>query len=137
MKGVTVRDVMAKHPQAIKAGTSLPEAVDILMNHHLPGLPVVDESNHVVGFISEQDCLGHLLGDTYYDQGSPAVEDVMTREALTVTPDMLLIDLAERMLRLRPKGFPVVEEGQLVGMITRGLVVQALRKRRDEIDRNK
>lgn len=137
MKEVTVRDAMARHPQAIKAGTSLPEAVDTLMNHHLPGLPVVDESNRVIGFISEQDCLGHLLGDTYYDQGAPAVEDVMTREAQTIAPDVLLVDLAERMLRLRPKGFPVVEEGQLVGMITRGMVVDALRKKRDEIDRNK
>jgi CBS domain-containing protein len=137
MQGITVGDVMARHPRAIKAGTSLPEVVDTLLAHHLPGLPVVNESNHVIGFVSEQDCLGHLLGDTYYDQGAPAVEDVMTREAMCVEPDHLLVDLAERMLKLRPKTFPVVQEGQLVGMISRSLVVQTLRKDRDAMDRKK
>lgn len=137
MDRVTVGDVMARHPVAIKKGTSLPEAVDTLVNHHLPGLPVVDDSNHVVGFISEQDCLGHLLEETYYDQGAPSVEDVMTREAVTVDPDMLLIDLAERVLRLRPKTFPVVQEGQLVGMITRTNIVDALRRQRDNMNNRK
>ena len=137
MQRVTVNDVMARHPVAIKKGTSLPQAVDTLVNHHLPGLPVVDDSNRVVGFISEQDCLGHLLEETYYDQGSPSVEDVMTANAVTVEPDMLLIDLAQRLLRLRPKTFPVVQEGQLVGMVTRTHVVDALRRQRDSMDRKK
>lgn len=137
MQRVTVGDIMARHPVAIKKGTSLPEAVDTLVNHHLPGLPVVDDGNHVIGFISDQDCLPHLLEDTYYDQGSPSVEDVMTRNAVTLEPDMLLIDLAERLLRLRPKTFPVVEEGQLVGMVTRTHVVDALRRQRDNMDRRK
>ena len=137
MQRVTVRDIMARHPVAIKKGTSLPEAVDTLVNHHLPGLPVVDDENHVIGFISEQDCLSHLLEETYYDQGAPSADDVMTRSAVTLDPDMLLIDLAERVLRLRPKTFPVVEEGQLVGMVTRTHVVDALRRQRDNMDRKK
>lgn len=137
MQRVTVRDIMARHPVAIKMGTSLPQAVDTLVNHHLPGLPVVDEGNHVIGFVSEQDCLAHLLEETYYDQGSPSVDDVMTRSAVTLEPEMLLIDLAERVLKLRPKTFPVVEEGQLVGMVTRTHVVDALRRQRGNLDRKK
>ncbi len=137
MQRVTVRDIMARHPVAIKKGTSLPQAVDTLVNHHLPGLPVVDDGNHVIGFISEQDCLGHLLEETYYDQGAPSVDDVMTRNAVTLEPNMLLIDLAQRVLRLRPKTFPVVEEDQLVGMVTRTHVVDALRRQRDNMDRKK
>ena len=137
MQRVTVRDIMARHPVAIKKGTSLPEAVDTLVNHHLPGLPVVDDGNHVIGFISEQDCLSHLLEETYYDQGAPSADNVMTRSAGTLDPEMLLVDLAERVWRLRPKTFPVVEEGQLVGMVTRTHVVDALRRQRDNMDRKK
>jgi len=137
MQRVTVNDITAHHPVAIKRGTSLPEAVDTLVNHHLPGLPVVNDANHVIGFISEQDCLHHLLEETYYDQGSPSVDDVMTANAVTVEPDMLLIDLAQRLLRLRPKTFPVVQEGQLVGMVTRTHVVDALRRQRANTERRK
>jgi CBS domain-containing protein len=56
------------------------------------------------------------------------VDDVMSRVPLTVKPDDSVVDLARRMGRDKPKVYPVVDSGKLVGLITRGDVLKALRR---------
>ena len=71
--GETVRDIMARHPASIRIGTDLTEVVEVLLRQHMTGLPVVDDADRVVGFVSEQDCLRSLLVSSYHGEGSPRV----------------------------------------------------------------
>ena len=126
-KGETVRDVMARHPASIRVGTDLTEVVEVLLRQHMTGLPVVDEADRVIGFVSKQDCLRTLLVSSYHGEGSPRVEDVMFREALTVKLDDALVDVAEQMVKQKPKLYPVVDEGgRLQGLLMRSQVLAHL-----------
>jgi CBS domain-containing protein len=81
----------------------------------------------VVGFVSEQDCLRSLLVSSYHGEGSPRVEDVMFREPLTVRLDDSVVDVAEMMVKQKPKIYPVVDQsGRLQGLLIRSQVLTCL-----------
>ena len=125
--GETVRDIMARHPASIRTGTDLTEVVEVLLRQHMTGLPVVDDADRVVGFVSEQDCLRSLLVSSYHGEGSPRVEDVMFREPLTVRLDDSVVDVAEMMVKQKPKIYPVVDHsGRLQGLLIRSQVLTCL-----------
>jgi CBS domain-containing protein len=129
--GERVSDIMARHPASIRTGTVLPEVVEVLLRQHMTGLPVVDDSDRVVGFVSEQDCLRTLLVASYHSEGSPRVEDVMFREPLMVRLDDSVVDIAEQMVKQKPKVYPVVDQGgRLQGLLTRTQVLAYLIDRR-------
>lgn len=130
-----VKDVMSRHPAAIRAGTDLTEVVDTLLRLKVTGLPVVDDSQRVVGFISEQDCLRSLIVSTYHCEGAPSVDSLMATKVLSVKLDDSIVDVAELMVRERPKIYPVVDEdGRLQGMLGRGQVLRALKALRQSCD---
>ena len=131
MSSLLVRDVMAKHPPAIAEGTPLTDVVDTLLRHKLTGLPVIDSDEQVVGFVSEQDCLRSMLVSSYHAEGSPKVEDVMRRDPLTIGLDRSVVDIAEQMVKQKPKVYPVVDDRhRLVGLLVRSQVLTALKNNR-------
>lgn len=133
MKEITVGRVMAKHPIAIKLGTELTKVVEVLLQHHSIGLPVVDDRNIVIGFVSEQDCLRRLLITSYHHEGDVRVEDIMHKQPLTVSEDDSVVNVAEMMLQQKPKIYPVVNQrGALVGLLTREQVLRVLKDSRQE-----
>jgi len=126
---------MAKHPAAVKTGTELTAVVDILLQHKFTGLPVVDDHNKVVGFVSEQDCLRKLLISSYHCEGSLVVEEFMHSQPLTVHEDDSAVNVAELMVTQKPKIYPVVDDkGILVGLLTREQVLRALKDSRRGCD---
>ncbi|MFT7399159.1 MAG: CBS-domain-containing membrane protein, partial [Rheinheimera aquimaris] len=91
--------------------------------------PVIDKHKKIVGFISEQDCLQRMLTSTYHDQQAARVADVMNPAVLTVKEYDGVIDLAQIMLKAKPKLYPVVDDdGYLLGIITRSDVLAAIDK---------
>lgn len=126
MQHLKVSDYMQAKPIAVKCGTPLSGVVEILLKYHLTGAPVVDGNNQVVGFVSEQDCLAPLLQSSYYCEGEQVVDEVMFKEVLTVTPGSSIVDLAKAMEGNKPKIYPVVEAGKLLGSISRQQVLRAL-----------
>ena len=130
-----VSDVMNRHPAALRAGTELTAAVDTLLKLRLSGMPVVDGSDKVVGFLSEQDCLRSLIVSSYHCEGSPLVDDLMHIEVLSVRAEDGLVDVAESMIREKPKVYPVVDEdNRLIGVLTRSQVLGALKDMRRACD---
>ena len=135
MSELIVRALMAKHPAAVKIGTELTAVVDILLQHKFTGLPVVDDHNKVVGFVSEQDCLRKLLISSYHCEGSLVVEEFMHSQPLTVHEDDSAVNVAELMVTQKPKIYPVVDDkGILVGLLTREQVLRALKDSRRGCD---
>lgn len=127
---LTVADCMTPARVTIAETATVTEAVQTLLKHRLLGSPVVDAAGELVGYISEQDCLKHLLTDSYYREDSAHVADVMRRDVLTVSGELSIVDLAQTMTGDKPKKYPVVENRRIVGEITRTEVVRALLKLR-------
>lgn len=124
----TVADIMHTNPVSARIDQPLIDVVEVLSKHRLMGIPVVDDNKQVVGFISEQDCIQSLLATSYFCEGNPRVGDVMSRESLNLRPGDSVVDLARRMGRGKPKVYPVVDEGRLVGLVSRSDVLGALRE---------
>lgn len=122
----TVSDIMSRDCYRVSGSTSVATLVAGLALHRLPGVPVVDTHDHLIGFISEQDVLGKLL-DSAYHCGQPAlVRELMRQDVLTVAPDKSIVDLAQEMLGNKPKVYPVVDKERLVGIVTRRDILIAL-----------
>lgn len=128
MTTIVVKDHMRSKKAAIQAHTPLTQVVDSLLANQIIGAPVVDEELHVLGFVSEQDCIRQLLVSSYHSEGMPKVEEVMFDTPLTVAPNDSIIELAKEMILHKPKIYPVVDEGKLVGIISRADVLKALRQ---------
>ncbi|MGC3872642.1 CBS domain-containing protein [Halomonas sp. GXIMD04776] len=129
----TVGEIMSRDCFRVSASTSVATLVAGLALHRLPGAPVVDDHDHLIGFISEQDVMGKLL-DSAYHGGQPAlVRELMRDEVLTVTPDKGIVDLAQEMLGNKPKIYPVVDEQRLMGIVTRRDILSAIASMRGNL----
>jgi CBS domain-containing protein len=117
---------MSNHIAPIRCGTPLTKVVKALLENHISGLPVVDASRRLLGFVSEQDCIHALLVSNYHCEGDPIVDDVMVREPLSISPGTSIVDLAQKLGAGKPKVYPVVDHGKLVGTITRSAILEHL-----------
>ena len=130
-----IRDVMTVDPIAISPKAKLREAEELFETHDFNGVPVVDSQRYLLGMLTKFDLLNafrfdaHTLVPHYDDIMEQTVETVMTREPITVAPQLPLSRLLQKLVEIRTKSLPVVEEGQrLVGIISRQDVLKALRR---------
>ncbi len=128
MSSILVKDYMQANVQAIKADASVREVVEHLLKWNITGAPVVDASMAVVGFVSEQDCIKEMLNSAFYAEDSALVTSIMRCDVLSVTPETSILEIAETMLGNKPKNYPVIEHGRLVGLINRRHILQALKQ---------
>ncbi|GAA5316796.1 MAG: CBS domain-containing protein [Candidatus Pelagadaptatus aseana] len=126
MQSILVKDYMDHNPHAIPKSTNIKDVVETLLRDKIIGAPVVDENNQLIGYVSEQDCVKDLLNDAFYCEEPGNVADVMKTEVATVTPDTSIVEIAQSILEKKHKNYPVVENGKLVGLISRSLILKAL-----------
>jgi CBS domain-containing protein len=126
MESLKIKDYMNIRPVTFTENMSLSAALDKLLTAKQIGGPVINEHKQVVGFISEQDMIHKLLKVGYHCQDSHTVSECMRVDVLTVSGDDTIIVLAETMTGQKPKIYPVVDDGRLVGVITRRDVLTAI-----------
>ncbi len=126
MESYKVKDYMVLQPVTFTPEMSLTAALDKVINSEHLGGPVVDVNGKVIGFISEQDLLDKLIKVSYHCQDTHIVSDCMHKEVLSVPSDMGIIELAEMMKIGKPKVYPVIDDGKLLGIITRRDVLKAI-----------
>ena len=104
---------MIQDPVTLKGGATVGDALDIMKEHKIGGIPVVDDKNTLVGIVTNRDL-------RFEKKRSRKVDEVMTSENLIVTKDGSDFTKAEQMLREhRIEKLPVVDDnGKLVGLIT-------------------
>ena len=105
---------MTERVKAISPDTTLPEIAATLVGEGFGGVPVVDEGDRVIGFVSEIDLMDALLRD---DSHETLARDIMSSPAITIDE---FAPADEAMTVLRECGIhhlPVVREGRLVGII--------------------
>ena len=121
-----VMNEMKINAPSIPCGTSLVAVVDLFAKHQINAVPVVNSTNEVIGFVSESDCLQALISGSYHCDKPAIVNDVMSKNVVSVSPQDSIIDIAIRMTKDNLSVYPVVEGGQLVGIIRRGDILQVL-----------
>lgn len=121
-----VRDHMDKIVHTLDPDTEILDAVRFLLEHHVTGAPVVDEENQLLGMLGEKDCMQLISEGVNGDIPDGTVRNYMRTNIRTVAPDMDIYYIAGLFLQDTLRRFPVVEDGKLVGAITRFDLLRAM-----------
>jgi predicted transcriptional regulator len=127
MRSVKVADYMSRKLITFSPGTSVVEAMGVLLDKKISGAPVVDEGGALVGVLSEVDVMAVVIQDSYYNEEAGIVADYMKRQVDTVEPECDIYSLAERFHQEHRRRYPVVKNGKLLGQISRRDVLRAAR----------
>lgn len=125
MKAMKVKDYMVRKLLTIQPNTNVVEAMDMLLQNKISGMPVVDGDGNLVGVLSEADLMHVIIQDSYYDESIGIVGDYMKSPVDTVDPNMDIYAIAEKFIKEHRRRFPVVSNGKLVGQISRRDVLRA------------
>src|ERR1043165_9882898 len=121
-----VRDYMDKTVPTLTPEIGILEAVDFLLNDHVTGAPVLDPQGNVIGILTEKDCLRLLSTGMEADKPRGTVKDYMTTEVASVPSHMNVYFLAGMFLKANYRRLPVIDNGKLVGAITRFDVLRVI-----------
>src|SRR3990172_4713638 len=149
MDELTVRDIMQANVITVGPQTTVRELAGTLAEHKISGVPVVDDEGKVVGMVSEadvilQDAEFHFpyyiqfLESVIYLQSiakfeerfrkafGTKVAEVMTTDIVEISPEASVYDAATLMSNHKVNRLPVVDQGRMVGIVTRGDIVRAI-----------
>ena len=121
-----VRDYMSRRIVSFTKDIEILRALHLMHEHDISNAPVVDEREMLIGILSDRDCIRGVLQGTYHSEFAGQVRDFMTEKVETVGPDEGLIDVAQRLVDLPHRLYPVVTGGDLVGVISRRDIIAAL-----------
>lgn len=113
-----VREVMSKNVASVDPNTSVEDIAKIMKDMNIGSVPVC-EGNKVVGIVTDRDI---VIRDLAINKGSKSIKarDIMTVGLSTVEPDMDIHDAANLMSEKQIRRIPVVESGNLVGIVALG-----------------
>ena len=140
------REIMTMEVVSVSPDASILEAVRLMLQNRISGLPVVDRQGMLVGVVTEGDFLRRaetgtqrkrarwiefFMGpgqsaDEYVHSHGRKVADVMTSTPITITEDTRLDDIVSLMERSSIKRLPVVRQGRVVGIVSRANLLHAL-----------
>jgi CBS domain-containing protein len=123
---VRVRDYMTTRLITFTPEMEVMSAVNLLVKHNISGAPVIDKAGKLVGMLSERDCLNIAFVAAQDTCIAGPVSQFMSTEVITVDPDINLSQLASMFLSKSYRRYPVVEDGKLVGQISRADVLKAI-----------
>jgi CBS domain-containing protein len=147
-------DVMVSPVVTTTASSTVRDVARLLLERRISAVPVVDDAGKVVGIVSEGDLMHRSEADTerrrswwlrllpademlaseYAKAHARKVADVMTRRVITASPDTPLHEIARLLEKNSIKRVPIVRDGQLVGIISRANLIQAVASGRKELD---
>ncbi|MEX0317518.1 MAG: CBS domain-containing protein [Ruegeria sp.] len=107
---------------SVRPTETIREVVGLLKEKHIGALVVTDQNGALMGILSERDIV-RRMAETPGQTLPQSVEDLMTRDVQTCSPDDYLMDVLSRMTEGRFRHMPVLKDGNLCGMITIGDVV--------------
>jgi CBS domain-containing protein len=148
------RDVMVSPVITLKPSSTVSETAKLFLERRISAAPVVDDQGKVLGIVSEGDLMHRVEAGTerqrswwlralltddalaadYTKAHARKVADVMTRSVVTVSPDTPLHEIADLLESKAIKRVPVVHNGQLVGVVSRANLIQAVAGARKSLD---
>lgn len=148
------RDVMISPAITVTPSASVRDVAKIFLEQRISAVPVVDDQGRLVGIVSEGDLMHRteagterkrswwlqgLTGDEtlaaeYVKAHARKVADVMTRRVITASPESPLHEIASVLESNSIKRVPIVKDGQVVGIVSRANLIQAVASDRKELD---
>jgi CBS-domain-containing membrane protein len=140
------RDVMVSPVITVNSHASVKSVAETFMKHRISAVPVMGDNGKMVGIVSEGDLLHRAEAGTekehpwwlrgfvgpetlaieYVKAHARKVTDVMTRRVVTVSPETPVQEIATLLEKHSIKRVPIVENGQLVGIVSRANLIQAV-----------
>jgi len=138
--------IMTRPVITVAPETTIVDAANLMLQRHVSGLPVVDAAGKLVGIVSEGDFirrseigtqrkrgrwLNFILGpgksasDFVHEHGR-RVDEVMTKQPLTITEDTTLAEIVDQMEKNNVKRLPVIRADKVVGIVSRANLLQAV-----------
>jgi CBS domain-containing protein len=144
-RAMKAADVMTRDVVTVSPEMPVPELVKLLLSRHISGVPVVDKDGALVGIVTEGDLVRRaelgtehkrggwlsfftgtaILAQEYVRSHGTKVSDVMTPGVVAVGPETPLSDIADLMEQRRIRRLPVVQDGRVVGIISRANLLRA------------
>lgn len=139
-----VEDVMSTSLKTVNPDTPMAEVVSMMCLYRLSGIPVVEDNNKLVGFISERDVLDPMFpkmedmmnGMATVDMTAALgkysgvvgmkVSDLMTKTVISVDPDLEILKAAAKMVGNKFRRIPVAVGDRLIGMLSLGDVHKSI-----------
>jgi CBS domain-containing protein len=145
-------DIMTVGVATVRPEQTVTEAARLMLSHHVSGLPVVDSEGSLLGIVTEGDFLRRTelgterqrprwleffilpgsLANEYVRAHGRRVEEVMTRDVVTVGGDSDLSEIVSLMERHKVKRLPVVRDAQMVGIVSRANLLGALAREAEQ-----
>lgn len=124
---IMVSDYMTTDLITFTADQSVVEVMQVLVDNKIHGGPVVNENGELQGIISDADCMKQISEGRYFNMpmGDIKVRDYMTTTVSTITTDLNIFDCASLFDKHNTRRFPVLQDGKLVGQISRMDILRA------------
>jgi len=121
-----VRERMSRNPVTITSDMPITDALRVMRQNQVRKLPVLDQNGQMVGIVSEKDLLyaspspasSLSIYEMHYMLSRLSVTELMATDVITISPDIPLEEAARIMTDNKIGGLPVMENGELVGIIT-------------------
>jgi CBS domain-containing protein len=114
------RDIMTRKVCTIQPEASAQEAAQLLDQMRISGLPVVDEDGKIIGIVTEADIISKV------NREGLLVANIMSQEVIFVDEETLVSEIAMLLTDRKIKRVPVVNDGKLVGIVSRADIVHAV-----------
>ena len=118
------KDIMTRDVICIHKDTPIFQAIDLMAQNNITGIPVVENDMSLVGILSEQDVL--RLFHTYEDEKGRTVNDFMTQPAIHFEENEYVLDICYCLRDNAIRRVPVTSNGKVVGVISRSDILKCI-----------
>ena len=125
-----VKDIMTENVISVKKDTPIFQAIEILSNNDITGIPVVEEDMTIVGILSEKDVLSVLYAPR--ENEDKVVNDFMTQPAICFEKDESVMDICDCLRESFFRRVLVTEHGKLVGIVSRKDIIKCILQARNK-----
>ena len=122
--------VPLNHMVTFKPDQNIMDAIAIILDKKISGAPVLDENRHLVGNLSEKDCLRIIVDRTHHNLSveDRKVSDYMSTKVYTFSPKTNVVEAAMEFLNSPIRRYAVVQNEALIGEISRREILRAAQK---------
>jgi CBS domain-containing protein len=114
------RDIMTHKVYTIRPEATAQEVAQLLDQHRISGVPVVNADNHIIGVVTEADIISKVTREGL------CVADIMSTEPIVIDEEMPVGDIAALLTERKIKRVPVVCGSKIIGIVSRADIVQAV-----------
>lgn len=125
VSALTANDLMSRRVITVSPEDDLFEVIDLFVRNKISGAPVVDQNGHYLGVFSERTSISLLVDAAQRGTPTNQIRGFIDQDAITVSRDTDFWTIAQILMSTHYRRLPVLENGKVVGLISRRDVLRA------------